>query len=291
MVERELVVLAEPWEQLPDSSSVADIRRATESAKIAGLRVYSIPPEFDNCTADEAIDQLHIVDGVVVWIGYIPSVQRYIELSKALRKKGIRLINSITEHLFVMEMDRYLPYISDLTPKSLVVRSIDECRSVEFPVFVKGSVQSRKARGYKACVADNIEELEERIRVLLELENRSRGKIIVRELVKLKRTNIRADGFPAGREYRVFLYRGQVLSIGYYWDNEDFLKDSERNEIIKLSEEAARRCAVPYMVVDVGQLEDNKWIIIEVGDASFAGFSKNEPLVVWNKLKQRIEEE
>jgi hypothetical protein len=43
---------------------------------------------------------------------------------------------------------------------------------------------------------------------------------------------------------------------------------------------------VPYVTVDVGQLEDESWIVIETGDAQFSGLSAIPPLELWHRIAQ-----
>ncbi len=80
-------------------------------------------------------------------------------------------------------------------------------------------------------------------RHLLELDNRSRGRVVVRKLVNLRHSRTSAEGFPFGREYRVFLFATEVLGYGYYWEGDDPLKvltAGEERTVLKLAVEAAR---------------------------------------------------
>ena len=82
-----------------------------------------------------------------------------------------------------------------------------------------------------------------------------------------------------------------VLSLGYYWPGDDplsALSAAENNAVRQLALEAARRLAVPYLAVDIGQLHSGEWIVIEVGDAQFAGLSRNAPLALWNRLVHEL---
>ena len=154
-------------------------------------------------------------------------------------------------------------------------------------MFVKGAVQSRKSRGWKACVAETEDELRLLCRHLLELDNRSRGRVVVRKLVRLRHSRVSAEGFPLGREYRVFLLRGEVLGWGYYWEGDDPLKalaPDEEQAVLSLAAEAARRVGTPYIAVDIGQTEDGEWIVIETGDAQFSGVSQVPLLGLWSRL-------
>jgi hypothetical protein len=82
------------------------------------------------------------------------------------------------------------------------------------------------------------------------------------------------------------------LGYGYYGEGDDPLKPlapEEQSAILALAREVARRVGVPYLTVDIGQLEDGQWIVIEVGDAQFSGVSQIPPLSLWNEI-QRIEQ-
>ncbi|MHC0064411.1 ATP-grasp domain-containing protein [Nostoc sp. UIC 10890] len=48
---------------------------------------------------------------------------------------------------------------------------------------------------------------------------------------------------------------------------------------------ASERLGVPYIAIDIGQLESGEWIVIETADAQFAGLSHIPALELWNKLK------
>ena len=186
----------------------------------------------------------------------------------------------------------FMSALRELTPHSVVITQVEECaQAVEqlgLPVFVKGAIQSRKAQGWKACVAETRAELETLCAQLLELKNRSRGRVVVRQLAKLRASRISAQGFPFGREYRVFLYKGRVIGWGYYWEGDDPLKSLSRDEetlVLRLAREAARRVGTPFLAVDIGQKEDGAWIVIETGDAQFSGVSQTPLLALWNAIR------
>ncbi len=288
-----MILLAEAPELLPPSASRDDITRSLQAARIAGARIYTIPPDFAQCeTAENALWHIPNQDAKTpaIWLGYIPDFARYQAIYAAALAKNMVLLNAPDQHLRAQEFDFAYPFIEDLTPRSLTLHSPEDCagaaRELGFPIFLKGAVQSRKARGWRACVAQNQSELETLADALWQLENRSRGRVIARELVRLRHTRTHGD-FPLGREFRVFVLDGEVVSYGYYWPGDDplsALNSSETAAVTALAREAARRLQVPYLAVDIGQLENGNWIIIEVGDAQFAGLSCNEPLALWNRL-------
>jgi hypothetical protein len=112
-------------------------------------------------------------------------------------------------------------------------------------------------------------------------------------LVRLRHSRTSPEGFPFGREYRVFVYRETVLTWGYYWEGEDPLRtlsSAEEAEVLQLAREASRRVGVPYLAVDVGQCEDGRWLVIETGDAQFSGITQASPFALWNHLRAAVKE-
>jgi hypothetical protein len=288
-----MILLAESPHLLPPSSSRDDIVRSMEAARLTGWQVSEIPPNFSQC--DNAENALwHIAPQPqptpTVWLGYIPDFDRYRALFEAARAKNLMLLNTPEQHRMIQEFDLAYPYIESLTPRSATVGSVEAALAaapeVGFPIFVKGAVQSRKAKGWKACVAQDADELSQLCDYLFELPNRSRGRVVLRELVQLRHSRIAGD-FPMGREYRLFLLNGEVLACGYYWEGNDPLKrltDDERTAVKILARAAAQRLPSPYVAVDIGQKETGDWIVIETGDPQFSGLSQIEPLKFWNRL-------
>lgn len=291
-----MIVLSEDSDRLPPSASRQENHTVTEAAKLLGARVYYIPDDFSLCeTAENALWHIpkQTKETLGIWIGYIPSPSRYEAIYSAALKKNIRLLNNPEEHLIVQECDRAYKRLQELTPETFILTHLNQCRvainKIGLPAFVKGAVQSRKKRGWKACVAETLDELQQLSAQLLSLEGRTRGRVMVRKFVKLRHSRTFGEGFPLGREYRVFLYRQKVLGYGYYWDGDDPLKvlsETETQQVLALAKEAAKRVDVPYITVDIGQLEDRRWMVIETGDPQFSGISQTPLLPFWNQILQ-----
>jgi ATP-grasp domain, R2K clade family 3 len=293
-----MIVLSEYSDRLPPSASARDIAASTNAAVLAGCSVYYIPSDFDDCgDAEGALWHIpnQSSEALALWIGYIPSFDRYCAIYQAALNKGIRLLNTPEQHRIAQEFDHAYPHIVELTPETIFITSVDECDSAAqrlgFPIFVKGAVQSRKARGWKACVADTHDELQRLTTALLTLADRSRGRVALRKLMPLRHCRSSGQGFPFGREYRVFLFAQRVLGMGYYWEGDDPLKhlsSSEGECVRSLAIESSRRLNVPYVSIDVGQLEDGRWIVIETGDAQFSGVSQIPLLQLWNNIREEL---
>jgi len=291
-----MVVLSEASSHLLQTPSARELVAATEAAKLTGCRVYYIPQDFD--AFDDPSDgfahipaQDHEVPAV--WTGYIPTPEHYELIYRLALEKGLRLLNTPEEHLIAQEFDKAYSRLMDLTPFSVIVTDPSECdaalEQVGLPVFVKGVVQSRKARGWKACVANDLDEVQRLVSAYLELEGRTRGRVVLRKLVRLRHVTTTAQGFPIGREFRVFLYNGKPIGHGYYWEGEDplmTLTSDEEAIVLSLAVQGARRLGTPFVAVDIGQVEGGAWIVIESGDAQFSGVSRIPMLPLWNRISQ-----
>jgi len=295
-----MVIISEASEGLTSSASARDLMKSTEAAKLTGCRVFYAPQDFHEA-GDAATALWHIPDqtGDVIgfWIGYIPSAAHYREVYDALLAKRIRLINNPEQHETAQVFDRAYPHLVGLTPKSVWVDSVEQCEVAAkevggFPIFTKGSIQSRKAKGWSACVAQDLPHLRSLTTSLLDLDARSRGRVILRQVVQLRHSRVSPQGFPVGREYRVFVLNGTVVSLGYYWEGADVLAalTADEDQIVRnLAMEAAQRLAVPFVAVDIGQLTAGEWIVIETGDGQFSGLSQVAAIQHWHQISQALE--
>lgn len=294
-----IIVLSEAEAVPPTSINGRELRAQSEAARLFGWRVVSIPLDFSVCeTAEAALAYAPVCEPplAAVWIGFIPTPDRYAAIYEVAVARGIKLLNTPQEHQTAMEFDRAYPRLSELTPESAVATTaeaaMDAASQLGFPVFLKGAVKSNKEQGWTACVAEDAEAVGRIVTPLLGREGRSRGRVIIRRLARLRQSGAAPGGFPLGREYRVFLYRCQVLAQGYYWDEhaDPFpLTPDDAGALRRVATEAAKRVGTPFLAVDVAQTVDGEWIVIEVGDAQFSGLSHVPVLELWAALQRVLE--
>lgn len=290
----EPVLLSEAAYLGPTSASARDIHAATEAARLAGWGVYTLAPE--GVDGEELLAR--VPDAATVrpafWAGFIPSVEHYSAVYDEARQHNLLLPNTPEEHQNAQEFDRFYSLLGDLTPQSRIVTApgaaAEAVAQLGLPVFVKGIVQSRKADGWKSCVAESVPELETLVADLLRRPQRTRGRVAVRKLVRLRHSRtVPGTGFPLGREFRAFVYRGETVGLGYYWEGDDPLRrlsSQEEADVRTVVTEAAYRVQTPYLTVDVGQDEGGRWWVIETGDAQFSGASQVPLLGLYNRLRQ-----
>ncbi len=139
-----MIVFSEASDQLPPSASTRDLFASTEAAKIAGCKVYTIPPDFSRCeNAENALWHIPAQDKVTpaAWIGYIPTLERYSEIYMAASYKNMVLLNNPQQHRTVQEFDVGDPLLQELTPRSITITEPaefgDAIAKLGLPVFVK----------------------------------------------------------------------------------------------------------------------------------------------------------
>jgi ATP-grasp domain, R2K clade family 3 len=295
--EHPVVVLSEaPLPGHGISRSAQELAQITEVARLLGCRIVPLPAEgAERGTAEEALAALiHApyrppVPGV--WIGSIPTLAHYRAVYRAAGALGVRLLNSPAQHQRALEGDRALVALGDLTPATVVVTAVDQCAAAAeqlgFPLFVKGVVKSHKEAGWDACVATSLPQLQRLVEQTLARPAMTRGRVLVRQVAPLRHVEDAVGDFPISREYRVFLAREQVLASGFYWEEYADtwrLTPADEQAVLGLAQEAARRLRVPFLIVDIAQVESGAWLVVEVGDAQCAGLSQVSPLRLWSGL-------
>ena len=252
------------------------------AARALGQRVHVIPKGGALTAAEPALQGGDFAWGVLYGIPFSP--ERYGRLHDEARAHNITLLNDPTQHRDAEELDRTVAVLEGLTARTEVVKAVSEVEAAfrrrPPPVFIRGAVSSAKELGWKACVAQTLPEAQTLVTKLLALEDYSRGRALLREVLPLRRLNKLHDGFPLSREYRLFVLDADVLAVGPYWVAEDpfgALTQRDEMEIRALAHEVARRTKVPWLAVDVAQLESGEWCVIETGDPACTALASVEP--------------
>ncbi len=208
-----------------------------------------------------------------VLVGDTPTPARYAAIVAEAAAKKVVLLNDLEQHLTALEFHRTVQQLDGLTARTELVSSVDEVDAaltrLPPPVFVKGSLGSRKWYGWDACVAADAASAKARVAKLLALQGLSRGHVLLRELLPLRRLDRVVEGFPQSREYRLFVLDAEIITQGAYWPLGDpfgELLPREQREVQALGREVAIRTRVPWLCVDVAQLETGEWRVIETGD-------------------------
>lgn len=286
---RPLVVFSEATADLDPARSDADLTAQTREALKHGCAVHFLPFEVACEPGEPLLPSLE--DGPprdALWLGRIPTPAHYQRVFDEALSHGVRLLNSPAQHLNALELSRSVELLAGLTPESVVLHERAGLNAavnqLGFPLFVKGGVLSRKAWGYRACVPETREALETVVQRLLAMHHFARDTVVLRRLAPLRQTGRELEGFPVAREYRVFVAKGEPLAMGFYWPFGDPFGELTLEELAPLVREAARRVGTPMMTIDLGQLDDGRWMVIEPGDWQFAGLGSIDAQPLWSAL-------
>lgn len=203
---------------------------------------------------------------------------------------GIRLVHTPAQHARCSLASGWAPLLGDLTPETWVRDTLPPVEEVEarfgWPVFIKGDRQTSRHRAELSIARSRADYA--RIGEAWGADRILRWqRAAVRRFVPLRKVGDRPEGIQASHEFRVFCWRGRVVSAAPYWTSHPYAASSaEEAAIHHLAEEAARRVDVPFLVVDVAQTATGAWIVIECNDAQEASYAGNVPLIVWTRILQ-----
>lgn len=229
------------------------------------------------------------VDQPVLAVARMGAAQDYARRFEELAELGIRLIHSPEDYARSSELPAWYSSLVDLTPRSLWFEHFPTVEEVErhfrWPVFIKGQRQTNRHRADQ-CVIRNPDHL-------LRLQAQWRGepilawqRVVCREFIPLRPVAIPAPGnLQRSFEFRTFCWHGRCVGIGPYWIGESYaLSNDERQSAVELAETAARRMALPFLVVDVAQARDGRWWVIEINDGQDSGYAGVNPMLMWRNV-------
>lgn len=227
---------------------------------------------------------------LITAIGRFGAAADYQDVYARLLDRGVELVNSPSEHTLASELPAWYPHLQGRTPRSAWFaapppRALVE-REFGWPVFVKGARQTAKhsaalsiardADAYDALVAAYASD------PILRWQ-----PCVVREFVRLRPVAGDAGiGVPPSFEFRSFWLSGELVGAGPYWTGGtryDWTA-TERAEGLALAREVAATLHVPFLVVDLAQLETGEWIVVECNDAQEAGYAGISPFALWARV-------
>jgi hypothetical protein len=250
-----------------------------------GLAIYDFDfRSFFPCRHPFGFDA---VENVVARVGAFDDYEARFE---ALRSEGITLLHSPAEHVRASTLPGWYPLLEGLTPKSVWFDEAPSASAVEaalgWPVFIKGERQTNRHRR-STSIAHSAAEFEAVMRAWAHDPVLNWQKVVCREYVALKPVeDPDPERIPSSFEFRFFCWRGEPVSAGrYWWQGVDYtLTERERLGAQKVAREAAARVAVPFLVVDVAQAIDGRWLVIECNDGQESGYAGASPFGLWQRI-------
>ncbi len=230
------------------------------------------------------------VEGITA-VARVGAIETYPAVYERLLTSGISLIHTPDQYSRCTELPAWYPLLRDLTPESYWFRVPPQASEVSdrlsWPIFVKGERQTSRHRK-SLSIIDGPEAFEQAMAAYREDPILRWQQVVFRRFVPLRPVagDGPADRLPRSFEFRSFWWKGEFAGIGPYWfEGEPYsMTAAEEVEALRLAGEAAQRIDVPFLVVDVAQAADGRWIVIECNDAQESGYAGVPPIGVWQRI-------
>jgi hypothetical protein len=223
-------------------------------------------------------------------IARIGAFEDYAEEHRRLIDEGINLVHDPQQHFLCSRLPNWYPLISDFTPRSKWYETIPSVAKIEadfhWPIFIKGERQTSRHKKSLSIIT-NPRQFEEAMQVYGQDPILRWQGIVCREYVLLRPVEeSHQDRIPSSFEFRTFWWKGELVGCGRYWweDRPYEMTATERNAAIAMASEAARRIKVPFLVLDIAQTNEGKWIVIECNDGQESGYAGVSPIGLWENI-------
>ncbi len=229
----------------------------------------------------------------IIYRGWILKNEYYKSLERSLESKECSLLNNSYSYLYSYHLPIWYEEIRLLTPKSIwkskekydreslqenFFEALSEELIKQFPnksVIIKDYIKSRKDEWYDSCFIPDVSDISNLKRVVSNFIERQGdflvGGIVFREFVELKKIGTRLNSHqPLFKEYRFFAVNEKIVYACPYWMDAEYATGIPE-EATKLALEAAYILKNKFVAIDVAQLENNEWIVVEINDGGCAG--------------------
>jgi len=223
------------------------------------------------------------IEGLTIYRGWMMSLQIYELFYNLLLGKGIQLINSPKEYAKYHLLPGWYSDFEGLTPFSVwnesrdIGAALELTEGLEGAFVVKDYVKSRKHEWHDACFIKDISDKEDTFRVINNFINcqgsNLEGGIVLRKFESLKSIGRHKDsGMPISEEYRIFVFKGEILISDNYWSKNEEVNISE-DEYLWI-ESMASKIESNFVTIDLARKTDGKLIIMEMGDGQVSGLQQ-----------------
>lgn len=223
------------------------------------------------------------IEGLTIYRGWMMPAHMYELFYNLLLGKGIQLINSPKEYAKHYLLPIWYSDFEGLTPFSVwnesrdIGAALELTEGLEGAFVVKDYVKSRKHEWYDACFIKDISDREETFRVINNFIYRQgenlEGGVVLRKFESLKSIgNHKDSGMPISEEYRIFVFKGEILISDNYWSKNEEVNISE-DEYLWI-ESMASKIESNFMTIDLARKTDGKLIIMEMGDGQVSGLQQ-----------------
>jgi len=200
-----------------------------------------------------------------------------------------KLINSYAQHRWIANFD-YYDAVRPYTPETWDESNFYSCNHPG-PFVVKGKTNSKKFHWNETMFAtDKRAAMHVACKLHEDMYLGDQG-VIFRKYCPLRTYETGLYGLPFANEWRVFCYRENILSRGYYWscasDDAKAMATWGGESLVKTLMPIVSK-HVNFYVLDVAETIDGDWILIEINDGQMSGLSENDPNILYSNLARYV---
>lgn len=279
-------ILLFPQHTLEPRSVDPSFKAEAEAASDAGFQVATVGQDM---FFGAAVSTRNLLDGSepVLYRGWITKPHDYQLLEEVVTGKGHALVTSSEEYLHCYHFPNWYQAIGGetRTPRSIWIKKehlkgnlddIAKLAAKEFGsggVIVKDYIKSRKHEWYDACYiscAGNLGEVKRVVGNFIERQDEWLvGGLVLREYLPLKRIGLHSKSrLPLVNEHRFFVFKGVPFYQAPYWSEGDY---SGAVPSMDLLDPILPLVRSPFYAVDIAELENGTWTIVEINDGCSAG--------------------
>ena len=223
-------------------------------------------------------------------VARIGAVDDYSDFFARSECDGLELVHTPEEHIRCTTLSEWYPLIRSLTPRSKWYERPPTFSEMEadfgLPVFVKGARQTSKHQA-AASIIRSREDYETALQIFKSDPILHWQDFVCRELLPLRSVSGGAEGkIPASYEFRTFWWRGELVGAGRYWFEADDYDWTllEREEGLAVAKQAVEALECVFVVIDLAQTVDGRWIVIECNSGMESGYAGASPFAIWDAI-------
>ena len=229
------------------------------------------------------------LSGPVRAVARMGAAPDYAARFEALQVWDVELVHSPDEYARTSYLPQWYPLIEELTPRSHCFDIFPTAEEIErrfdYPLFLKGERQTNK-HSRRQSIIESPEQLREVLAEWRRAPILSWQRVVCREFERLRPVaKDHGAAMPISFEFRSFWWKNRCVGVGPYWSTPRYrLEGVERRDALAVGREVAQRLAVTFLVVDLAQTVDGRWIVIECNDGQDAGYAGVDRRALWQHV-------
>lgn len=293
---RDAMLLIMPKHPLEDHGVDPDFLLEYNAALKAGFSVVLY--DHDSLVRGKIIVSQTTHTGPAILRGWMMKPSSYGAMFSHLLERGIRLLTSPEAYRYCHHLPEWYSALSSITPKSVWVSgsppSVDACISAlgaldSESAIVKDYVKSWKHDWHEACYIPKTADSEVARKVIGNFINYQGSDlnegVVLRAFEQFQQLGSHPDsGMPLSVEFRVFVFRGELLISIPYWPEigtSVAFDPKMLHPIVALNPS-------PFNTADFALTENGRWRLVELGDGQVAGLQGCAPETFYSSLSSAL---